>query len=270
MRQWLSVDCAGEKIAGILDSAQGETGLLIVSGGNEIASGSHAGMARLAARIAARGFPVFRFDRRGVGDSIAENRGYAASGDDMAAAACAFREAAPSLRRLVLLGNCDAATAIALFHTALGAHALILANPWVLDAETEVPPAAAIRARYTHRLRDPRQWLRAIRGDIDFAKLVKGLATLSAAPRESEIATQLRDALEASPLPARIILASRDATALAFAEHWHSASFSTLRANPRITIAEIDTASHSFARPADAAAFEAQVIAALEAASGEL
>ncbi len=54
---------------GTLDDAPGTTGLLIVSGGNEVRAGAFAGQARLAAEIAAAGHPVFRFDRRGVGDS---------------------------------------------------------------------------------------------------------------------------------------------------------------------------------------------------------
>ena len=51
-------------------------GLLLVTGGNEVRSGAFSGQAQLAARIARKGFPVFRFDRRGVGDSDGENKGF--------------------------------------------------------------------------------------------------------------------------------------------------------------------------------------------------
>ncbi|HEY6965299.1 MAG TPA: hydrolase 1, exosortase A system-associated, partial [Erythrobacter sp.] len=61
--------CGSLTLAGTLDTAPGSTGLLIVTGGNEVRSGAFGGQAALAARIAAAGFPVFRFDRRGIGDS---------------------------------------------------------------------------------------------------------------------------------------------------------------------------------------------------------
>ena len=54
MRHQLSFACEGAALAASLDEAAGGTGLLIVSGGNEIRSGAHRGMAMLAARIAAQ------------------------------------------------------------------------------------------------------------------------------------------------------------------------------------------------------------------------
>lgn len=269
-RRWLSFRCADAQLAAALDAATGETGLLIVSGGNEIASGAHAGMARLAARVAGHGFPVFRFDRRGVGDSPGENRGYAASGDDIVAAVHAFREVQPQIRRLFLFGNCDAATALAQFHGRCGADGLILTNPWLIEADGELPPPAAIKARYSRRLRDPRQWLRLLRGKVDIGRIFKGLKSISHSSQENYIARQFGQALVQSPLPVRIILAKHDATALAFSGHWHSPALAALRAEPRVTLREIDTASHSFARPGDAEALTHEVIAAIEAASGEL
>ena len=44
----------GDTLFGTLDKAPGKTGLLIVSGGNEIRIGAHRGMALLAQRLAAR------------------------------------------------------------------------------------------------------------------------------------------------------------------------------------------------------------------------
>ena len=49
MRHQLSFVCDGTTLAATLDEASGTTGLLIVSGGNEIRSGAHRGMAMLAA-----------------------------------------------------------------------------------------------------------------------------------------------------------------------------------------------------------------------------
>ncbi|WP_334007723.1 hypothetical protein [Sphingomonas aerolata] len=115
MRRLIAVPCEGETLVATLDEAAGATGVLIVSGGNEIRSGAHRGMAMLARRLAAGGTPVFRYDRRGIGDSSGENRGFLSAQADLVAAAAAFRAAVPHVTRLVGFGNCDAASALALF-----------------------------------------------------------------------------------------------------------------------------------------------------------
>src|SRR3546814_15129203 len=97
MRTLIAFPCEGETLVGTLDAAPGKTGLLIVSGGNEIRVGAHRGMALLAERLAAAGLPVFRFDRRGFGDSTGANDGYTPSGPDLPAAVRAFRAAVPPL-----------------------------------------------------------------------------------------------------------------------------------------------------------------------------
>ena len=176
MRRLIAFQCAGETLIGTLDPATGATGLLIVSGGNELRSGAHRGMTMLAARLAAAGVPVLRFDRRGVGDSSGENGGFRAAADDIAAAAAALRREQPQVTRSVGFGNCDAATALTLFGRAAGIDALVLANPWVIEPTDDLPPAAAIRARYAARLRDPAEWRRLLGGGVDLAKLAKGAA----------------------------------------------------------------------------------------------
>ncbi|MCZ3268409.1 hypothetical protein NYZ59_19170, partial [Acinetobacter baumannii] len=76
MRSLIAFPCAGDTLIGTLDAAPGTTGLLIVSGGNEIRCGAHRGMALLAQSVSAAGHPVFRYDRRGIGDSTGENRSF--------------------------------------------------------------------------------------------------------------------------------------------------------------------------------------------------
>lgn len=256
MRRLIAFPCAGETLVGTLDEADGITGLLIVSGGNEIRVGAHRGMALLAARLAAAGITVFRYDRRGIGDSTGENAGFENSAEDMAAAVAAFRAQAPHLTRIVGFGNCDAATALALFHERAGIDALMLANPWTIDQADDLPPTAAIRARYAERLKNPATYLRLLRGGVDLGKLFKGLSKLSAKkPDDSgSLATRLKAALAANAKPVRIVLAKGDATAIAFAASEASA---VLPADM------IDTASHSFAHEADQIALEAIIKAEL-------
>jgi len=244
MRRLIEFPCAGETLMGTLDEAAGNTGLLIVSGGNEIRSGAHRGMAMLAARVAAElGAPVFRFDRRGIGDSSGENRGFESSVQDIAAAAATFTAEAPHIRRLVAFGNCDAATALALFHSVAGVDALLLANPWVIETADGLPPAAAIRAHYADRIRDPREWARLVRGGVDIRKLFSGLSKISnsASENTSGLATRMADALTNSGTPTTILLAKGDNTAIAFRDAWKGAA----------PLAHCDTASHSFAHAED-------------------
>src|SRR3546814_15129487 len=76
-----------------------------------------------------------------------------------------------------------------------------------------LPPAAAIRARYLARLRDPESLLRLLKGEVDLRKLLRGLSALGrkktpAAP--DSLPVRLDAALAALPGPATILLAAGD------------------------------------------------------------
>lgn len=277
MRRWLSFDAGGETCAATLDDAPGTTGLLIVSGGNELRSGAHRGMAKLAAKIAAAGHPVLRFDRRGVGDSAGENGGFESSAEDIAAALTLFRGQAPHLRRIVAFGNCDAASALVLHFQQLGAaapDALIIANPWTIessepsnDADEDAPalqPAAAIRARYIAKLKDPREWMRLVRGGVNFSKLAHGLRAAGAKPAPigaTSLPARLACAMAATDCPVTILLAQGDGTAQAFAVHWRSANFAQVA--QKVQVNSVESASHSFADAIGNPWLEAQILASL-------
>ena len=138
MRRPLTFDCGGATLAGLLHPAAGGTGIVIVTGGVQTRAGSHRGFVDLADRLAAAGFPVLRFDRRGVGDSDGENSGFRDSAPDIAAAITALRRACPGIRRVIGWGLCDGASALALHGAALGLDGLILANPWTRDADDAI------------------------------------------------------------------------------------------------------------------------------------
>lgn len=258
MRRLITIPCAGDRLAGTLDEGDATTGLLIVSGGNEIRIGAHRGMALLAARLAASGIPVLRYDRRGIGDSTGENHGFLDSASDIAAAAATF-VAETGIRRLIAFGNCDAATALALFHGVAGIDALILANPWVIEDDDDLPPAAAIRARYAEKLRNPNEVLRLLRGGVNIGKVFGGLRKMSATKPATpdSLATRLMEALATSTIPITILLARRDNTAIAFRKHWETAPLA------QISLREYDTDSHSFATQADKQWLFEQILVAL-------
>lgn len=278
MRQQLTFAIAGATCAATLDSGPSPTGLLIVSGGNEIRSGAHRGMARLAADVAARGYPVFRYDRRGIGDSEGENGSFRSSAADIAAAARHFRAEA-GVKSIQAFGNCDAATALALFGEAAGIDRLLLANPWTFDEDDEpdddgaaapavpaLPPASVIRARYLARLKDPRQLWRLATGGVDYRKLLSGLRAArggaggsGGAPLQG-LAAELVAALDRLTIPAHILLAAQDRTAMAFADAWAKAPRSLIA---RIPVERIDSGSHGFADDDARAWLTAQIVGAL-------
>lgn len=255
MRQHLTFPCAGETLVGTVDKADGDTGLLIVTGGNELRSGAFAGQARIAAHFAALGFPTFRYDRRGVGDSSGENQGFAESSSDIAAAIAAFRTACPALRRIVAFGNCDAAAALML-NGGAGCDALVLANPWTIEGDDTAPPPAAIRARYADKLKDPRELWRLLTGKVSLGKLAGGLLRALRPPLPpTSLAQQIAAGLARFTGPVRILLADRDRTAQAFIAAWD-------KSDPRLR--HCPGASHAFVESDARTWLLAQIFAVLQ------
>lgn len=238
MPRLIGFTCDGETLIGSLDAAEGATGVLIVAGGNEIRAGAHRGMASLARALAAAGVPAFRFDRRGVGDSGGVNGGWESSALDLAAAVAAFRAAQPQVGRVVGFGNCDGATALALFGADAGVDALVLGNPWI-DDDSPLPPPTALRTRYAARLLDPAAWRRLVTGGLWSGKLWRGLAGAALRSKASPLAERIARAIEV--VPTTILLAEGDRTAQQFAA-----------ALPTAAVTRIATSSHSFADAGDA------------------
>lgn len=259
MRRLLTFDAAGAALAGSFDAAHGDVGLLMVTGGTQTRVGSHRMYERLAASLAASGHPCFRFDRRGVGDSEGEDPGFRGSTVDINAAACTFRTET-KLRLMIGVGLCDGATALMLFGREAKLDGLILINPWLVEAESGAPPPAAIRQHYRDRLASLDGWRRLFTGQVSLLKLVGGLRRVAAPPR-SDLGQSAISTLIDSRLPARLILARKDATAIAAEEVWRSGA--------GIAPRYIESDSHTFARPGDLEALKAAVLAAITDLSGE-
>lgn len=249
-------------LAATLDEAPADIGLLIVSGGNEIRIGAHRGMAKLAGDIAAAGYPVLRFDRRGIGDSEGENGEFRSSAPDLAAAIAAFHGACPNLRRIIAFGNCDAASAL-LLHRPTGIAGHVLSNIWVIERIDNLPPPAAIRARYREKLKDPRAWIGLFTGAVNIRKLAGGLLRIAKPQPPGSLADEIAAGLAQVEGPVTILLAAQDSTAIAFADVWNGNSFAKARARQDIRIRTIESASHSFASTSDYAALRETIIAML-------
>jgi len=251
--------CEGVQLVGTLTNAPGTTGLLIVSGGNEIRAGAWNSHTRLAARLAAQGFPVFRFDRRGIGDSEGENGGFLSSESDIRAALAAFRSAAPHVRRVIAFGNCDAASALML-GAGCGCDALVLSNPWTLRSEFEdgTPPPPR-RAYYFTRLRRAETYRRLFSGEISIRSLAQFMRSLITRLPPTALAQDMATGLAAFTGPVVILLAGRDRTAQIFRLSWD-------KRDPRVR--QCPVASHSYVEPHAQNWLEVQLLEALSSASG--
>lgn len=261
-RRHFTFACAGAQLAGSLDLAPGTTGLLIVSGGNEVRAGPWGSQAELARKVAAAGFPVLRFDRRGVGDSEGENHGFTSSAPDLAAALRAFRAHVPTLKRIVAYGNCDAASALMLAGGA-GCDALVLANPWTFEPEPEpaaplgapATPPAALRRHYARRLFDRTAWARLLSGKVRLRPLGASLAgAMRRDPPPGTLAQAMAAGLARFDGPVTILLAGNDRTAAAFRACWNPA-------DPRLRTCP--GASHSFVEPPARIWLHGQILGAL-------
>ena len=260
-REHVLFECDGSTLAGTLDRAEGAVGILIVSGGNEIRSGAFAGQSRLAETIVAKGYPVFRFDRRGVGDSEGANGGFRSSAPDIGAALACFREHCAQIKRVAAFGNCDAASALMLLGGA-GFDALALANPWTFDDESAGEmPADLVRSRYASKLADPAEWKRLLTGGVSLAKLAKGLvrSTRRAVPM-SGLGQEMHSAMSGYEGSVRYLVAGRDRTGMAFKAAWPGAD----------EIAVNSSADHGFSAMQDREWLERELLSVLEEQARQL
>lgn len=264
MRRLLTFECEGAQLCASLDEAEGKTGILMVTGGSQTRIGSHRLYERLAKILVEHGFTCFRFDRRGVGDSGGEDPGYRGSAPDLAAAVQAFRAERPSLRHILGLGLCDGATALALYGAGAGIDGVVMINPWLVEAEADAPPPAAIRRHYREQLSSLSGWKRLLSGSVSYRKLLKGVAKSTMPIDGSELAGEAAHALRRSRLPTALVLAKGDATAIAAAREVRARAFHGLISRTE----EIDTDSHTFAKPGDIEALAAAILRVIPGEAG--
>lgn len=169
--------CAGEQLLGILSQPgrPAATGVLVIVGGPQYRSGSHRQFALLARALAEAGYPVLRFDYRGMGDSSGEPRNFEQIDEDIAAAINAFFQHCPQLQRVALWGLCDAASASLLYWLATRDPRIAgfcLLNPWVRSETTLAQ--TQIRHYYGQRLLQREFWAKLFSGRLGIGLALSG------------------------------------------------------------------------------------------------
>ncbi|CAD5375230.1 Hydrolase 1, exosortase A system-associated [Rubrivivax sp. A210] len=260
--------CADDTLVGILARPQvaARTGVVVVVGGPQVRVGSHRQFAGLSRELATQGHAVLRFDVRGMGDSTGAQRGFDQLDEDIEAAVSTLRSLVPGLRKVVLWGLCDGASAALLYTARPGAplvDGLALANPWVRS------PTLAAKTRlkhyYVQRLLSADFWRKLLTGRVavsstlgevvQTARTAQASATEPAAAqgqpaaapayteRMTAAAKQFRGAMV-------LILSGDDHTADEFREFVKaSRTWRTLMRRADVTRAELVTADHTFSNP---------------------
>lgn len=231
----LTIDCQGEQLTGVLSTPQAdqaETGVLVVVGGPQYRIGSHRQFVLLARRLAASGYDCLRFDVRGMGDSGGAWRSFEQLDADIDAALDALCAARPMLRRVVLWGLCDGASA-ALLKLQVAPDAriagLVLVNPWVRSALGLA--RTQLKHYYLQRLLQRSFWRKLLSGQVAgtaFSELLRSARLAWQASGETSEAgpkpfqQRMLEGLARFHGPVLILLSTEDFTAKEFIELGHS------------------------------------------------
>ncbi|MBT9505827.1 hydrolase 1, exosortase A system-associated [Rhodoferax sp.] len=230
----LSFACEGDTLQGILTRPETPTdiGVVVIVGGPQYRVGSHRQFVLLSRALATAGHTVLRFDYRGMGDSAGSLHTFENVNADIAMAIGALEAAAPGIRRVVLWGLCDGASAALLYCHAMQdprIGGLCLLNPWVRSAESLAK--TQVKHYYTQRLREKEFWIKLCSGKVAWGAL-SGLARnvqVALSGKASSVATQLsfqdRMAMAWTAFngPILLLLSGNDFTAKEFVDHVNAA-----------------------------------------------
>ncbi len=265
----LALPCAGELLPAVLAQPDPATptqplGVLVVVGGPQYRVGSHRQFVQLARHLAAHGYPVLRFDVRGMGDSPGEVRGFEDLHDDIAAGIDGLLQAVPAVRSVVLWGLCDGAAASLLYlHQRADPRVagLCLLNPWARSPQGLA--RTQIRHYYAARLLQAAFWRKLLRGGVglralrDLAGNLRQASAERAKPASSTFQQRMAAAWRAFPGRILLLLSAQDMTAQEFTDHARTdPAWAGLLARPHVQRAMLEQADHTLSTPQPRAQME--------------
>lgn len=258
--QPLVFSVADEQMLGIaaLPEVPGDCGVLIAVGGPQYRVGSHRQFLLLSRRLAAEGYPVFRFDYRGMGDSEGAMRSFENVSEDISAAIDAFQELCPGIRRFVLWGLCDAVSAILMYMQVIRdprVDGLVLLNPWV---RSEASLAQThIKYYYGQRLLQREFWRKLFTGKLRILDSLRELLSNAKksqrsgenADRTPSFQNRMAEGLRQYGGKVLLILSGDDYTAREFLEYVSADSaWSGLLDTGNVSRIDVPDADHTFSK----------------------
>ncbi len=252
----LVVRCGSDSMLGVLHPA-GEgapsVGVLVVVGGPQYRVGSHRQFVLMARELANGGFPVLRFDYRGMGDSDGDVHTFETCGEDIRAAIDAIMAAMPTLQGVVVWGLCDAASA-ALMHVTRDARVLglVLVNPWVRTTAGEA--RAYVQHYYGQRLLQASFWRKLFSGKLavlrslrEFARTVgESRSAGAAAAAPVSFIERMRMGFTEFVRPVLLLISERDLTAAEFMTVCESDAWRAAIARSSVQVVRLAGADHTF------------------------
>lgn len=256
----LLMPCQDNTLVGVLSrpDKSHDVGLVIIVGGPQYRAGSHRQFVLLARRMAEAGYPVLRFDYRGMGDSEGEPRSFETIDQDIATAIDALQRACPEVRRVVLWGLCDGASAALLY---CGARrdarivGLCLLNPWVRSEATLA--RTHLKHHYGARLLQGDFWMKVVSGKFSLKESLDGLWSSYQASRSrslnhtssSQFQGRMISALNSFSGRVLLVLSENDYTAKEFLEVTKSVkAWSGLMQRADLQRVDIAGADHTLSR----------------------
>lgn len=251
----LSFACEGEPLVGILaepaTGAPAEVGAVIIVGGPQYRAGSHRQFTLLARHLAANGFAALRFDYRSMGDSPGETRDFRSVDADIDAAIGALLAARPGIRKVMLWGLCDAASAALLY---VGARhdprvaGLTLLNPWVRTSAGAA--RAQVKHYYLRKLREPAFWRKLLSGGVARGAPKEFIGKLISSRRlkpAADFVGAMASAWQGSRLPLTLILSGEDLVAREFADRaQHDPRWQGCLQRQGVNLQSLPDADHTF------------------------
>ncbi len=267
--QTVTFACEQDTLAGILAVPEiaASTGVIVIVGGPQYRAGSHRQFVLLSRALAAAGYPVLRFDYRGMGDSTGAQRDFTIVSADIAAAITALQSRLPSVQRVVLWGLCDGASAALLYcHDTNDSRVrgLCLLNPWV---RSEASLARAhVKHYYTRRLVQKEFWTKLFSGKVAISalaglwqnvRLMSGRSRSSAAAQQQPFQHRMALAWRKFDSGILLLLSDDDYTAKEFLEYARmDAAWAGLLERAQVVRHDLAGADHTFSGSAPRAEVE--------------
>lgn len=256
-------DCEGDSLVAVAtqpEQPESPVGVLVIVGGPQYRAGSHRQFVLLARTLAEAGIPCMRFDYRGMGDSEGEPREFTNITADIQTAIDAFMDRMPGIKRVVLWGLCDAASAAACYGPEdVRVAGLVLLNPWVRTDQSGAK--VYLKHYYWERLSSLSFWRKLASGGFEVGRAVSDARDLLRRALKSDepapgttnapavsLPERMAVSLAMSATPRLVILSGNDYVAREFVEliqsnnRWQAIIDKT-------TIKRLDDADHTFSEP---------------------